>query len=103
MKWNNSALNCKVYSSFKCVSSDHRIVTAKTQLSPRRNAARTTTTVHYDWSLLHNRDIRDKHTLTLKNEFDELQEISEKPTPNDEYEIFVNAHLEVAAEYIPKS
>ena len=29
-KGNNSALNCKTYSSFECVSSDHRIVTAKT-------------------------------------------------------------------------
>ena len=28
-KWNNSALNCEVYSSFESVSFDHRIVTAK--------------------------------------------------------------------------
>ena len=56
-KWNNSA-----YSSFEGVSSDHWIVMAKIRLSLRRNAARTTTTVHYDWSLLNNRDIRDKYT-----------------------------------------
>ena len=31
-KWNNSALNCEVYSSFESVSSDHRIVRAKKQL-----------------------------------------------------------------------
>ena len=30
---------------------------------------------------------------TLRNEFDALQEISETPTPNNEYENFVNAHL----------
>ena len=36
MKWINSALNCDVY-SFKRVSSDHRIVTAKIHLSLRRN------------------------------------------------------------------
>ena len=34
----------------------------------RRNASRTTTTVHYDWSQLNNRDIRDKYTLTLKKQ-----------------------------------
>ena len=65
------------------------------------NAARTTTTVHYDWSLLNNRDIIDKYTLTLRNKFNALQEISETHIPNDEYENFVNTHLEVAAECIP--
>ena len=51
--------------------------------------------------LLNNRDIRDKYTLTLRNKFDALQEISETPTPIDEYEKFVNAHLETAPECIP--
>ena len=46
-------------------------------------------------------DIRNKYTLILINKFEALQEISEKPTPNDEYENFVNAHLEAAAECIP--
>ena len=32
-KWKNSVMNCEAYSSFKGVSSDHRIVTAKIQLS----------------------------------------------------------------------
>ena len=82
-KWNNSAFNCEAYSSFQGMSSDHQIVTAKIWLSLRRNSAWTTTTVHYDWSLLNNRDIRDKYTLTLRNKFDALQEILETPTPND--------------------
>ena len=60
----------------------------------------TTTTVHYDWSLLNNRDIRDKYTLTVRNKFDALQK-TEIHTPNDEYENFVNAHLKAAAECIP--
>ena len=79
---------------------DHRIVTAKIPLSLRRNATRTTTTIHYDWSLFNNRDIRDKYALTVRNTFDELQR-TETHTPNDEYENFVNAHLEAAAECIP--
>ena len=36
--------------------------------------------------------------LTQRNKFDALEEKSETPTPNDEYENFVNAHLEAAAE-----
>ena len=37
-KWKNSPMNCKAYSSFEGVSSDHRIVTAKLRLSLRKNA-----------------------------------------------------------------
>ena len=99
-KWKNSAINCEAYSSYEDVSSDHRIVTAKIRLSLRRNATRTATTKQYDWALLNNMDIKDKYTLALRNKFDALQK-SEIRTPNDEYENFVNAHLEAAAKCIP--
>ena len=99
-KWNSSTLNCEAYSSFKGVSSDHRIVTAKIPLSLRNNATRTTTTLYYYWSLFNNRDIRDKYALALWNKFDALQK-TETHTLNDEYENLVNAHLEAAVEYIP--
>ena len=100
-KWKNSAMNYEAYSSFEGVSSDHRIVTAKIWLSLRKNAKRTATTKHYDWALLNNRDIRDKYVLELRNRFETLQEKTEKSTPNDKYENFVNAHLEPAAKCIP--
>ena len=86
---------------FEGVSSDQRIVTAKIRLSLRKNAKRTATTKHYDWALLNNRDIRDKYVLELRNRFETLQEKTEKSTPNDEYENFVNAHLEAAVKWIP--
>ena len=54
-----------------------------------------------NWSLFNNRGISDKYTLTLRNKFDALQEILETLTQNDEYENFVNAHIEAAAECIP--
>ena len=59
------------------------------------------TIVHYDWSLLDNRDIKDKYALTLRNKYGAQREKTETHTPNDEYENFVSAHLEAAAEYIP--
>ena len=65
-KCKNSAMNCEAYSSFEGVSSDHRIVTAKIRLSPRKNPTRTTTTKHYDRALLNNKDIRDRYVLALK-------------------------------------
>ena len=45
-------------------------------------------------------DIRDKYVLELRNRFEKLQEKIEKGTPNDEYENFVNAHIETAAKSI---
>ena len=92
-KWRNSAIN------FEGVSSYHRTVTAKLRLSQRINATGTTTTEHYNWALLNNRDIKDKYVLALRNKFDVLQR-TEKRIPNDEYENFVNAHLEAAAKCI---
>ena len=94
-------MNCEAYSSFEGVSSDHQIVTAKIRLSQRQNATLTATTKHYDWALLNNRDIRDKYVLELRNRFKTLQEKTEKGTPNDEYENFVNAHIEAVAKCIP--
>ena len=83
------------------MSTDHRIVTAKIRLSLRKNDKRTATTKQYDGTLLNNKDVRDKYVLELRNRFETLQEKTEKSTPNDEYENFVNAHLEAAAKYIP--
>ena len=100
-KWKISAMNCEAYSSFEGVSSDHRIVTAKIRISRRKNATRTATTKHYDWALLNNRDIRDKHVLELRKRFETLQEKTEKGTPNDEYENFVDAHPEASSKCIP--
>ena len=99
-KLNYSALNREVYLSFEVVSSDHWIVKAKIPLCLRRKASRKTT-LHYNCSLLNNRCIRDKYTLPLRIKIATLQEISETPTPNNEYENFVNAHSEAATERIP--
>ncbi len=70
-------------------------------MSQQRNTTQTTTTVHYDWSLLNNRDIRDIYALALRKKFNALQEKTDIHTPNDEYENFFNAHLKAAAECIP--
>ena len=58
-------------------------------------------TTYYDWFLLNNRNINDKYKIRLRNKFDVLQEMSKAFTSNDEYENFVHAHMEKAAECIP--
>ena len=101
-KWKNSALNCwGILLFWRVCPPITWIVTAKIRLSLRKNAKRTATTKHYDWAQLNNKDVRDKYVLELRNRFETLQEKTEKSTPNDEYENFVNAHLEAAAKYIP--
>ena len=39
--------------------------------------------------------------ISLRIKFDAVQEKTETHNPNDEYEDFINAHLEAAAECIP--
>ena len=97
----NSTLNCEAYSSFKGESSDYRIVIAKIHLSLHRNTRLIIKTTNYNWSLLNNRVISNKDTIALRNKFNVLQKISKALTPNDEYENYINAHSEVAAECIP--
>ena len=99
--WINSVLNCEAYYSFEGVASDHWILTAKICLSLRNNTTQTTKTTHLNWSVLNNRDIKDKYKLTQRNKCDTHQEIPDALTPNDEYEDFVNAHIEAAPECIP--
>ena len=64
-KWKNNAVNCEAYSSFVGVSSGHRVVTPKIRLSLRKNATQTATTIHYEWALLNNKDIKDKYVIVL--------------------------------------
>ena len=83
------------------MSSDHRIITANNSLSLRWNSMQKLKTTHNDWSLLYNRDIGNKYTITVRNKFDDDQEISKALTPNNKHDNFVNAHMEKAAECIP--
>ena len=39
--------------------------------------------------------------FALSNKYDALQEQTETHTPKEEYENFVNVHIEAAAEFIP--
>ena len=94
-------MNFEAYSSFVGGSSDHRIVTVRIRSSLQKNAARTTTTVPFDWALLNNKDISDKYVIALRNKFEALQEKTETRTPNEEYENFINTHQDAASNYMP--
>ena len=57
-------------------------------------------TSRYDWFSLINGDIRNKYTVTVRNEFDRFHETSERFTPNDKYKNFVTTHREAVGECI---
>ena len=45
-------------------------------------------------------DMSNQYMVSVRSNFDHLQETTERHTPNDEYENFVSAHRE-AAEWLP--
>ena len=93
-------MNCKAYSSFEGVSSNHRIISVKIHPSLQRKKTQTVKASQYDKSSLTNSDIRNQYKVTPRNKFDTLQEISKRLTLDDECENFVTVHIEAAAEYM---
>ena len=61
-----NALNCEAYSSFKGVSSDHRIISVKILLSQYRNKKQTDKALRYHWSSIANNDICNHRRNTYK-------------------------------------
>ena len=80
---------------------EHRSLGLLANTLPSRPVSRLMRKTWNDWALLNNRDIRDRYVWELRNRFETLQEKMKKITPNDEYENFVNAHVEAAAKCIP--
>ena len=82
-KWSNSAQNCEAYNTFYGVSSDHRVVTSRLQLSLRANRKKANCQSPYDWShLAADEDICNRYTIAVKNRFQALQEEDENTSAN---------------------
>ena len=93
----NSTLNCVAYLTFKRISSDHKIISAKIRLSQRRNKKQIVKSLRYDWSSFAN---KSSVYSNRKKKFDTLQKTSEGHTLNDEYRKSVTVHIEAVAESI---
>ena len=97
-KWKNPVHNCEGYSSFSSLVSDHRLVSAKVQLSlqmskcpPRKK--------NFDWSALRNAELQQLYTITVRNRFNEL--FNESDTITEQYGNFIEANAEAADKLIP--
>ena len=102
-KWINSVQNCEVCNSFESVSSDHRIVSIKVQLSLRADKKESSIKPLFDWKQLSsNADIRNKFIITLQNRFSQLQnEDNDNINPNNTCNNFMNAYKQAAEGCIP--
>ena len=101
-KWKNSCTNCEAYNSFSSVISDHRIVSGHIRLSLRANNRKLNTSPPYLWkSLVHDRNVRDRYTIQVRNRFDILETENIVDDPNTTYENFIKAHQEAASSCVP--
>ena len=99
-KWRNSIRNVEAYNSFSSIGSDHRVLSARVNLSLRKSAAPKRKD-SYEWSALKSdRDLQQLYTVEVKNRYNELQEGTESIT--ELYQHLITANSEAAEKHMPK-
>ena len=96
-KWRNSVHNVEAYNSFSTVRSDHRVLSAKLQLSLRvsKNARK----IRYDWKRFSaTPEIQKQYAVEVKNRF----EVFEEDSNGERYEKFVAANKVAMEMHVPQ-
>ena len=96
-KWRNSVHNVEAYNFFSTVRSDHRVLSAKLQLSLRvsKNARK----IRYDWKQFSaTPEIQKQYAVEVKNRFEVLEEDSN----GERYEKFVAANKVAMEMHVPQ-
>lgn len=103
-KWRNSVRNCRSYSTFSAVGSDHRIVSATIKLSLRiskRTPPDPMKTI--DWSkVCEDPNLSSKYALDVFNRFGELSTLHEDGDIESQYTALMEANEEIALSTLPK-
>ena len=95
-KWRNSVQNAEAYTSSTVVS-DHRVVSARIQLSLR--TAKTVRKVRFDWKKFSDSpDIQAAYTVAVKNRFQALAEDDNGTS----YEKFIEANKKAMEDVVPQ-
>ena len=97
-KWRNSVKDVEAYNSFASSGSDHRILSARVKLS-LRTCRTPPKRPPYDWAALKDQDLQTKHTVQIKNRFNQLCE--ENETATEKYEHLIKANEETAKQLLP--
>ena len=98
-KWKNTVKNVEAYNALNCLSSDHRLVTARLKLTFRTKKS-SPKKFHYEWSALQNCDIQEQFTIDVKNRLSALSEETDNVTTV--YDSLVTSITESAEKNIPK-
>lgn len=102
-KWRNSLKNIEAYNSFASLGSDHRILSAKVQLSLRATK-KAPKVKPLDWGTLANdSDLQDLYTITVTNRYEQLCQSTEanEVDVTRKYGYLIEANKKTAEELIP--
>ena len=82
-KWKSSAIDCRSFSTYSPLESDHRIYAAKVRLSLRSKSKKT---MSHDWSkLLNDENIKNSYAVEIRNRFEQLQNLNSDNFFNKRY------------------
>ena len=105
-KWINSIKECRPYSSFASVGSDHRIVTADVKLSFRVSKKSPPDPMKsIDWKNVYsNKNLSSQYAVSVFNRFQELSPSLQLKSNNIDtvYKTLIVANEEVALSTLPK-
>lgn len=106
-KWQNSIRDCRPYSSFSTVGSDHRIVTANVKLSLRVSKKSTADPMKaIDWKKVSlDKNLSSQYAVSVYNRFQELSTSNshlDSDSVDSIYNNLIKANEEVALSTLPK-
>ena len=105
-KWQNSIRNCRPYSSFSTVGSDHRIVSAHVKLSLRVSKKSPPDPMKsIDWKkVAGDKNLSSLYSVSVYNRFQELSANSQLSPDNIDiiYNSLIDANKEVSQTLLPK-
>ena len=98
-------MDCRSYSSYDSLASDHRPCSAKIRLSLRSNRTKNKKTKTYEWSKLNtDGDVRTAYMVDVKNRYEQLQDLDkeEEITAEAAYHNMMLAHAKGAELNVPQ-
>ena len=102
-KWVNSVQNVEAYNTFNTVGSDHRVITARVQLSLRAPNVKKSASRSLNFrALCHNQQLQEKYAVEVSNYFDPLIQENQMSTTQDKYNLLENSSVKAAKDILPK-
>lgn len=104
-KWQNSIKNCRAYTSFTSVGSDHKIVSGTFKISYRQSKPPTKDPMkQIDWKKVSSDNaLNQEFTISVHNRYSALIDLLDDPTDiSSKYDKLVDATRETALDSLPR-